>query len=1176
MPLGDDEPFVLRDHDPKPPISIRFRVMGAIVKEISQETGHIVCAEVHGQRALGDWQCWRFWQGQSRGFGSLSPIYPAIVEGQDGPAVTTPSEPNASDGSFSRPGGAVTTGVRSRAAGPAAGVRYASARPIRTDEFAADDRYWAESNALPKFWPSFPRGFVGIATAGTEERRQSDLWLPVDPRIVVPGKNGRDVMATLFSDLEPEDEISEGDPTKEPGADNKGGRVARSSTLFRVVKMPDGLGTLKVSEGDALALQFAASEQGGMAGYGPTYGILDSGAAKSKVTTPSDGAPKAPGAVTTGGAGGELLPPTPSGSGHDPAPLTNAGTAPAVSGSTSVTGPGAKKKEKQKRGIGLLAWEGDGPLRIGNEADKHQIGVNADGEPVNPQHIASDAFFYKSVTKDAPLEFAEDNYPKTQDLPIPVKVRLSYDGSQSHLTRAKGGSAQGLFRWWSSSAVMMTGPKPPPKIPPTTPPPKPPPNPPVTTPPENPPRPKPTTTTEPNTPPTTAPPPPPPPPTTTPGGDPPSPGGGGGGPTTPPDDPGGLPFFLPDDPPPRPRGGATTETEPNAGGSDTTQSNTPPAPPDFGPGEPGHGGERPGYNPGGLGGYGYSKYPQTGVVYSTSQDVHRTTADYMTASFLQQSYLGLVFRAQVFAPGEPDMRYSANPGQAQIDFANEHYPAVARIQAVSRQDGGVPVFTSTDGNARIRGGTASGVVQVSPPEVDAALLSEYDAHATIAGIPVSTTPFAFADKVPVAWGHASWDSPTGLLDGAVTAARDYTDPNKPLVFAQQVAGAAVPTLKLSAPSGLAAIEVPGKVSLTGVLSPAQIVANTNNYAPATMAGAAILRINTDAARNITGLAGGSDDRILILTNVGAFTITLKHQSGSSTAANRFDFGAADLLLAAGESVLLTYDNTTARWRSVSRSTAAPTAAVADADYGDVVVSGGGTVWTIDAGVVTLAKMADLATARIIGRNTAGTGVPEALATLPTGCMPALTGDVTTPGGSLAATVPAIGSSLESPPGQYITGAAAVTSLALGVYWGIYLGRAVKVNPTVTVVQKVTTGYAAGSGAHIGVAVGASSAGSAPTLTSVGTTDVSGTYNTTGIKTTAITTSGVNIGDELWFTSGCPGPTGTAFQVRGALADELQSGLTVQETGTDIGSLSSTAMTLSSAGSVRPALYFRQS
>ncbi len=91
--------------------------------------------------------------------------------------------------------------------------------------------------------------------------------------------------------------------------------------------------------------------------------------------------------------------------------------------------------------------------------------------------------------------------------------------------------------------------------------------------------------------------------------------------------------------------------------------------------------------------------------------------------------------------------------------------------------------------------------------------------------------------------------------------------------------------------------------------------------------------------------------------------------------------------------------------------------VTDADYGDITVSGTGTVWTIDNGVVSLAKMANVATATVFYRKTAGTGAPEVqtLATLKTDLgltgtnsgdqTITLTGDVTGIGtGSFAATI----------------------------------------------------------------------------------------------------------------------------------------------------------------------------
>src|SRR5574342_394681 len=52
--------------------------------------------------------------------------------------------------------------------------------------------------------------------------------------------------------------------------------------------------------------------------------------------------------------------------------------------------------------------------------------------------------------------------------------------------------------------------------------------------------------------------------------------------------------------------------------------------------------------------------------------------------------------------------------------------------------------------------------------------------------------------------------------------------------------------------------------------------------------------------------------------------------------------------------------------------------VTDGDKGDLTISGSGTIWTIDNGVVTLTKMADIATASFLGRNTAGIGSPEVL------------------------------------------------------------------------------------------------------------------------------------------------------------------------------------------------------
>ena len=68
-------------------------------------------------------------------------------------------------------------------------------------------------------------------------------------------------------------------------------------------------------------------------------------------------------------------------------------------------------------------------------------------------------------------------------------------------------------------------------------------------------------------------------------------------------------------------------------------------------------------------------------------------------------------------------------------------------------------------------------------------------------------------------------------------------------------------------------------------------------------------------------------------------------------------------------------------------------ALTDGDKGDLVLSGGSTVWTIDVNVVSNTKLADMATATFKGRTTAGTGDPEDLTvTQATAMLSAVVGD----------------------------------------------------------------------------------------------------------------------------------------------------------------------------------------
>lgn len=105
----------------------------------------------------------------------------------------------------------------------------------------------------------------------------------------------------------------------------------------------------------------------------------------------------------------------------------------------------------------------------------------------------------------------------------------------------------------------------------------------------------------------------------------------------------------------------------------------------------------------------------------------------------------------------------------------------------------------------------------------------------------------------------------------------------------------------------------GETAFADVITVSTINANQNDYAA--LAGANVGRLTASAAYNITGIAGGSDGRVLFLHNVGTNNITLKNADTGSSAANRFDIGS-DFVIASKKLVIIQYDATSSRWRVV--------------------------------------------------------------------------------------------------------------------------------------------------------------------------------------------------------------------------------------------------------------------
>lgn len=102
--------------------------------------------------------------------------------------------------------------------------------------------------------------------------------------------------------------------------------------------------------------------------------------------------------------------------------------------------------------------------------------------------------------------------------------------------------------------------------------------------------------------------------------------------------------------------------------------------------------------------------------------------------------------------------------------------------------------------------------------------------------------------------------------------------------------------------------------LSRVITPTALSGNTDNWAPTGHATADYWRISASAKYHLTGIAGGTAGRVIVLHNVGSFDIPLWHDT-TSTAANRFT-SATLFTLVPGQSCTLQYDGTSSRWRII--------------------------------------------------------------------------------------------------------------------------------------------------------------------------------------------------------------------------------------------------------------------
>lgn len=239
-----------------------------------------------------------------------------------------------------------------------------------------------------------------------------------------------------------------------------------------------------------------------------------------------------------------------------------------------------------------------------------------------------------------------------------------------------------------------------------------------------------------------------------------------------------------------------------------------------------------------------------------------------------------------------------------------------------------------------------------------------------------TIPLTDGDKgdISVASSGTSWT----IDSNAVTTAK-IADDNVTLAKLENVAAGTVLGLQTDAGADANPVELTGlelaellRIGTTQAVSVSGTVNDQSLNADTT-----VLRLTPTGSQTVTGMTGGVQGRVVFIENIAGSgnDIILASLSASSAVANRFRTPRGlNLTLGFRESVIARWETNNGDWRIIYLGVP-----LSDGDKGDITLSSGATVWTIDNDVVSDAKLRNSAALSVIGRSANSTGDPADIA-----------------------------------------------------------------------------------------------------------------------------------------------------------------------------------------------------